>query len=212
MRWNMVFGALVVSIGLCSQSFGLELLDRMLGLNSYGCGSEPACCEPACGCDAEPACGCDTQPACGCDSCESSCCDAAPCCKKRCGGHGLLDGLFGHLGHKGCGSCSSCEPACGCDAQPACGCDSCSCDATPCCNKRGHRHFGLLDGLFRHGGHGHGCGCSSCGGCDSCGAPAASAPADSGDAAPMPPAPMADPSASLRSRRRVAHARSFASR
>src|SRR5690606_41926598 len=50
MKWNMVFGALVVSVGLCSQSFGFELLDRMLGLNDCGCNS---CCtaQPSCGCD-----------------------------------------------------------------------------------------------------------------------------------------------------------------
>ena len=52
MKWNMVFGALVVSVGLCSQSFGFELLDRMLGLNDCGCNS---CCQKSC----EPACGCD---------------------------------------------------------------------------------------------------------------------------------------------------------
>ena len=67
MKWNMVFGALVVSVGLASQSFGFELLDRMLGLNDCGCNS---CChkaEPACGCDkgceaAEASCGCATGP------------------------------------------------------------------------------------------------------------------------------------------------------
>ena len=52
MKWNMVFGALVVSVGLCSQSYGFELLDRMLGLNDCGCNS---CCQKSC----EPACGCD---------------------------------------------------------------------------------------------------------------------------------------------------------
>ena len=52
MKWNMVFGALVVSVGLCSQSFGFELLERMLGLNDCGCNS---CCQQAC----QPSCGCD---------------------------------------------------------------------------------------------------------------------------------------------------------
>ena len=46
MKWSMFVGALVLSMSLCSsqQSYGFELLDRMLGA---GCG-----CEAACGCDA----------------------------------------------------------------------------------------------------------------------------------------------------------------
>ena len=32
------FWALLVSAALCSQGFGFELLDRMLGLNNGGCG------------------------------------------------------------------------------------------------------------------------------------------------------------------------------
>src|SRR5437870_1917674 len=96
MKWNMVFGALVVSVGLCSQSFGFELLDRMLGLNDCGCNS---CCQaaPSCGCDkgCEPSC-CAEQSCCAAPSCAAapSCC-AAPscgqssCCRKSC--------------HRGCG-------------------------------------------------------------------------------------------------------------
>ena len=33
MRWNLFAGALIISAGLCSQSYGFELLDRMLGLH-----------------------------------------------------------------------------------------------------------------------------------------------------------------------------------
>src|SRR4030042_1402373 len=102
MKWNMVVGALVVSVGLCSQSFGFELLDRMLGLNDCGCNS---CCQkaPSWGCDkgcepawaaapssgvaAEPACAaaapsCAAEPSCGCASACGSCCK-----KQRCGHH-----------------------------------------------------------------------------------------------------------------------------
>ena len=39
MKWNMVFRALVVSVGLCGQSLHAGLLDRMLGLNDCGCSS-----------------------------------------------------------------------------------------------------------------------------------------------------------------------------
>src|ERR1700681_1944152 len=98
MKWNMVLGALVVSVGLCSQSFGFELLERMIGLNDCGCNS--CCqrsCQPACGCDK----GCDTgcQATCAAPA-ESSCCAApscgAPsCCHKRC--HHCCGGLFGGL-------------------------------------------------------------------------------------------------------------------
>ncbi|MFV2065894.1 MAG: hypothetical protein ACC645_02870 [Pirellulales bacterium] len=221
MRWNMVLGALVVSVGLCSQSFGFELLDRMLGLNSYDCGHEAACCEPAC--DAEPACGYDTQPACG---HETSCCDADPCDGHGHGhghgnghgnGHGLLDGLFSHGGHGSCGSsCDSCESACD-TYEPSCGQETSCCESDPCGSKK--HHGNLFSGLFNHRGHGHHGGCHSSGGCDSCGggyggSSAVDGPADSGDAAPIPdaPTPMADPSASLRSRRRVARTTSFASR
>ncbi len=48
MRWNMVLGALVLSVGLCSQSFGFELLDRMLGMGC-GCDAQASCCEKPCG-------------------------------------------------------------------------------------------------------------------------------------------------------------------
>ena len=41
---------------MSSQSFGFDLLDRMLGMK--GCGCATSCCE------VEPACGCDV-PSCG---------------------------------------------------------------------------------------------------------------------------------------------------
>ena len=68
MKRMLYLGVLALSATVCSQSYGFELLDRMLG--HHGCADsccEPACdagagcCEPACG--AEPACGC--EPACG---------------------------------------------------------------------------------------------------------------------------------------------------
>ena len=53
MKGKTIFGALLVSVALCSQGFGFELLDRMLGLNCGGCGecnacAKVACCEKAC--------------------------------------------------------------------------------------------------------------------------------------------------------------------
>ncbi len=237
MRWNMVFGALVVSVGLCSQSFGFELLDRMLGLNDCGCNS--CCqksCQPACGCDkgCEPSCCAAAAPSC---AAEPSCCAAPSCCRSRCHSHccGLLDGLHNRL--FGCGSCNKCgcNKGCGCEAaapscaaaaapscaaaEPSCGCNapcnSCgrsrchkSCGGCNKCNSCGHH--GLLD-IFR-------CGChKSCGGCNSCQQACgcgggdggqATTPTGSDDAAPMPPAPTADPSASIQSKRRMVSASS----
>jgi hypothetical protein len=226
MKWNMVLGALVISVGMCAQGYSFELLERMLGVNN-DCGCAPACgCEadPGCGCEAAPACGCQTDPGCGCEAEPSCCCEPAgcpqPCCKKKhCGG--LLDGLFKrHRCHKK----SCCEPACGCEAEPSCGCAAdpgCGCAAEPscgcCCKKKHCGGLGLLKGLFRHKKRccsaAPSCGCEaepSCG-CavePSCGCATGGAvtPADGGatdQAAPMPPAPMADPSASLQSRRRI---------
>ena len=146
MKWKLFLGAIVVSMSLCSQSYGAGLLERMLGLKGGCCKSD--CCETSC-CEADPGCceadpGCCEEPAC----CEQdACCDPCnSCCKRRCGG--FLRNLF--------------------KMRRCCG-DSCCGDS--CCGS--------------HGGHGD--------------APAAAA----GDAAPMPPAPMADPSASIQSRRHV---------
>jgi hypothetical protein len=235
MKWNMVLGALVISVGMCGQGFGFELLERMLGVND-NCGCAPSCgceVEPSCGCEAATACGCQTDPGCGSEAdpgygCEQqSCCPQPGCKKKRCG---LLDGLFKHRGC-GCKKKSCCEPSCGCEAEPSCGCGAdpgCGCEAEPscgceqqsccpqpCCKKKHCGGLGLLKGLFRH----HrkksccapSCGCEaepSCGCEPSCGfaTGGVATPTDAGgsdDAAPMPPAPMADPSASLQSRRRI---------
>ena len=48
MRSKTMLGALLVSVALCSQGFGFELLDRMLGLNNGGCGECNACAKVAC--------------------------------------------------------------------------------------------------------------------------------------------------------------------
>jgi len=199
MRWNMFFGALILSVGLCSQSFGFELLDRMLGYGG-GCGCEPSCCaKPCC---AKPCC---PKPCCAKPCCPKPCC-AKPCCKSRCGGCDLFGGLNGLFccksrcgGNRGCG----CQPSCA--APQDCGC------AKSCCKSR-CRHrcgCGLLD-IFRcHKSRcGGGCGCG--GGCD-CGGggevgPVPGPPADG--AVPMPPDPTPDPSARIESPRRVVRAAS----
>ncbi len=210
MKWNMVFGALVVSVGLCSQSFGFELLDRMLGLNDCGCNS---CCQkaPSCGCDkgCEPACA--AAPSC---AAEPSCCAAPTCCKQRCHRHCcLLDGLHSRIFGCGCGNkCNSCNSGCGgcaapacepaCAAEPACGCNA-GC-GNGCCKKSCHRHCHrcLLDIFACKSCCKKSC-CNSCNAEPSCGCGGggATTAAPSDDAAPMPPAPTADPSASINGRR-----------
>ena len=147
---RMIFlGALVLGVTVCSQSFGFELMNRMLG--HRGCAS---CCEPGCdagnGCAAEPGCGagngCAAEPACGAGNgcaAEPACgagngcaaepaCGAASCCglRKKHDLFGGLKGLFEKLKRKHKGCCDSCcEPACGadngCAAEPACGAASC---------------------------------------------------------------------------------------
>ena len=43
MKWNIIIGSLVLGLCLSTQSYGFELLDRMLGLK--GCGCETKSCE-----------------------------------------------------------------------------------------------------------------------------------------------------------------------
>jgi len=199
MKWNMIIGAVVLSVGLCGQSFGGGgLLNKLLGQGGCGCGAAA----PSCGCDAAPSCGCEAAPSCG--------CDAAPACGScalSCGCGGKLTGLLGSLHGFGCCSpapscgcgggflgkfkkCGSCCPllklnlpklgGCGCGcAAPSCGCDA-GCDS-------GEGQSEQYEVPAGNGGDAN----------DSDDAPEAS------DAAPMPPAPLVDPSALVPSKRRI---------
>ena len=140
MKRMMFLGALVLGVTVCSQSFGFELLDRMLGHKGCasccepGCDAGAGCCEPGCGAGsgcAEPACGAGggcAEPACGAgNGCCEPACGAASCCgvRKKHDLFGGLKGLFERCKrkHHGCtGSC--CEPGCGAGdgcCEPACG-------------------------------------------------------------------------------------------
>ncbi len=219
MKWNVLFGSLVLTMGLCTQGFG-GLFDRMLGVSGCQNGS---CCEASCGVAAATCCddGCSDCCDTGCDTC---CETDDPC------GCGRWRGPFSHLWKSGCNDC--CDD--GCDSKPAffgkrgcCDnvCPDCS-EGNPCgqcapcgecdpCNRGwglgrnwgsgcGCRKSlwsgGLLDGLF--GRSGCGCGSSSC--CDSggfwnnsCCEPTCGCAANSntGGDDSMPPAPVVDPSA-----------------
>jgi len=142
MKGKVVFGALLVSVALCGQGFGFELLDNLLGLNRGGCGCcQPAACEPAACAACDPACEPACEPACvacepACQACEPACCD--PCCKPKCCKpcirpvRDLFDGLEDlarcRLGGdcSKCKLCRACKPAC---CEPAC----CEPAAVACC-------------------------------------------------------------------------------
>ena len=146
MKWNILVGSLVLGFGLCTQSFGLDLLDRMLGTNYNGCSDKASCCDTPCA-DPGPSCGCDTgcdvqcvpcKPKCrrtplldllrSCHKCKKNACDGncdATCADPGCG-----------VEDPACGCEAACDPGCG--AEPACGCEqapSCTkCRRTPLLN------------------------------------------------------------------------------
>ncbi len=198
MKWNIFCATLVLSLGLCTQGFSFELLNRLLGGGGYGC--DAGCCAQPndCGCDNSCGCdkGCGCATACGCEKtcgCERTCgCESSCGCDTGCGcshGGGLL-----HYHHvKICipkitlprirlcwptaGGCDSCDGGCGCD-NGSCGCDNggCGCGTTTHC------------GCDRGNGCDHGCGVrSSIGDGNGSGVVAP----------PEPPAPVVDPSAAL---------------
>ncbi len=82
MKWNILVGSLVLGLGLSTQSFGADLLDRMLGMNYNGCSDNASCCETTCCDPCEVSCGCE-------DPC------AGTCAPKKCRKTPLLDLLRG---------------------------------------------------------------------------------------------------------------------
>jgi hypothetical protein len=137
MRSKTIFGALLVSVALCSQAFSFELLDRMLGLNGGGCGECNACakvtpCQPAC------------QPTCA-KACEKACLPTVPatCKEKVCRPTPVRD-LFANIKDlfeaKACQTDPVCCEAPKCCPEPACcpktvRCHKIRCAAKACCEK-----------------------------------------------------------------------------
>ncbi len=188
MKCNILLGSLVLGVSLCGQSFGGDLLHRLLGVGgSGGCSS---CCDtsvadPSCGCETAPACGPKCAPTCGTEIAAPACdpCSAAPSCGPSCGVESaccgthrpLLSTLRGikcrlsnlkgklacHAPSCGCetAACDPCGAAPACGAAPTCGCEI----AAPRC------------GLFSHK-RGLSCAAPTCGcevaapACDPCGA------------------------------------------
>ena len=93
MKWNIIIGTLVLGVGLCSQSFGYDLLDRMLGSKGCGCESKAGCCETKSSCQKNGA----HQK----DGCKNGACQKGG--SKACQKGGLLDSLMARRGC-GCGS------------------------------------------------------------------------------------------------------------
>jgi len=236
MKWTSFLGVLVLSFGLCSQTFGFELLDRILGIgnsgcceSSCGCEAEPECgceAEPECGCEAEPECGCEAEPECGCEA-EPDCgCEAEPDCgceaEPDCGcesdgscksqnrvsilGSGGL--LASLFSGKGC-----CDTSGGCEAEPECGCEAepeCGCEAEPECGCEAEPDCGCDTGCNKRSRRtlldDLLGGLRKSCGCDTADCCDAGGDVDAEEAAPMPPAPIVDPSAFVPQKRRVVQA------
>ena len=125
MKWNILVGSLVLGLGLSTQSFGLDLLDRMLGTNYNGCCDKATCCDTPCA-DPGPSCGCET-------GCDVQCVPCKPKCRKtplldflrsckKCKKSSCDGGCDAGCADPGCGVEPACDPGCGVD--PACGCDN----------------------------------------------------------------------------------------
>jgi len=102
MKWNIIIGSLVLAVCVSTQSYGFELLDRMLGLK--GCGCEAKSCETK----ADAKCGAEKEKAkdkCGAEK-EKAKCGAEK--KAGCDAKKSRGSLLGKLG---------------CDAKPKCGAD-----------------------------------------------------------------------------------------
>ena len=185
MKWNILVGSVVLSASLCGQSFGGELLHRLLG--GHGVGANSSCCDttvadPSCG--AEMA-GCGVGPTCGaeiaapaCDPCaggviasgpscgvETACGPATSCCRTpildklkglKCKLHNAKASLHAKLAAKHAALASR-----GCEtAAPSCGAEIAGCGAGPSCGAE-------IAGL----GVGPTCG-AEISACDPCAAPA----------------------------------------
>lgn len=159
MKRTILTLTMVLASSICSQSFGFDLLDRMLSMN--GSGSSASCCDTGC----EPVCGAEAP----CGACGNSGCDG--CGNGGLFGGGSARGLANPCG--GCGSCGDCmtDPTCGLEAAcGACGSSACNggCFGDPTCGLEaacggcdsclGGNGGGLLSRLFGGGGCDAGCG------------------------------------------------------
>jgi hypothetical protein len=128
MKWNIFVGSMVLGAALSGQSFGGDLLSRLLG--GKGCGASSSCCDTSV-CD--PSCGAELA------SCDPSCgVEMAGC------GSGLLGKRLSGP-NCGCEIAAPCAaPTCGVEIAAPCGCGpTCGVEAS-CCPPRGTP---ILDGI-----------------------------------------------------------------
>ena len=173
MKWNMLLGTMVLGLGLCTQSFGFDLLDRMLGVNggaTQKCGCDGKGAHQKGDCDAcqkghgglfggHGACQKGDGKGCG-DACQKDGCGDA--CQKGGKGHGrmsMLDSIFG------CNKCcDSCKGGKGDACQKDDGCKGDACQKDGCgdaCQKDGCgdacQKDGCKDGACQKDGCGDAC-------------------------------------------------------
>jgi len=141
MKWNIFVGSMVLGLSLCTQSFGFDLLDRMLGVNGCGADTAKSCCV------AGPKCGADPS---GCTSKGDSCGRQRLCtkkidlsslkghCNRGCGDKGCAKGGNGGCANKGCAAPAAAGPTCAAAAAPSCAAKAaaaptCAAAAAPTC-------------------------------------------------------------------------------
>jgi|NOAtaT_7_FD_contig_91_1096925_length_1007_multi_13_in_0_out_0_1 hypothetical protein len=218
MKWNTIVGTIVLSLGLCSQSFGFDLLNRMLGSNGCGCDNGAKnCCAPGPSCCVKKDCG----PKCCVKKCEPIL--SRFCLKKCC--NDCSKGCDKGCADKGCAApaptCAAPAPTCEAKHPHKCGCEPVKHDCNKCC--KSICRPGLLDRFFACRSHcckpsccDKGCADKGCAApAPTCAAPAPACGCDGGkapvkaegEATPPPPAPVVDPSAYIQStQRRVVQA------
>jgi hypothetical protein len=201
MKWTSLLGSLVLGVAVCTQSYGFELLDRMLGCS--GCGCNTSCCETSL----------------------FSRCHRSRCCNDGCGAVvGCTKAATPYQAPVQGPTCAAKAatpyqaptqaPCGGCDkgCNKGCGCHHGWFDRLFSCNKS--CHGGCLFGGCHRGCCDKGCGPVGCTKAatpyqaPACGSDGVMKGASVGtdDIVPMPPAPVVDPSAFIPTQRRVVQA------
>jgi len=144
MKWNIFVGSMVVGACLSGQSFGGDLIHRLLGGN--GVGAKSSCCDTSV---VDPSCGAEIAagrgPSCGTEIAAPAC---DPCAGNAGAGIGGGKAGCGLLGKRGpsCGTeiAGACDPCAGNNggvAGPSCGVETSACGSAPVCRTP------VLDGL-----------------------------------------------------------------
>ena len=216
MKWNIIIGTLVLGFGMVSQSFGYDLLDRMLGSKGCGCESKSSCCDTKSGKNGSCQKGGSKNGSCQKGGSKNDACQKGGLLSRGLfSGHGCGCDSKGGKDGKGNGACQkdggkngACQKSrgglfgghgCGCDKDGKGGKDNGACQkgGKSSCNR-----VSLFDRIFAcnrccdsgkggKGDNGKGCGCDNGKG----------ASQKAGPVSADPPAPIVDPSAYLPSRR-----------